>query len=109
MSFNKLLKATEPVRKFLLVAIAIVLAVGGFLPLITSTEGSAAQLTSRSVTISAAMPDASSLTSTYVFTTATTAAIQSVKFIMCTTAIGTYAGGSCTAPTGCTGGGNNCL
>lgn len=101
------LKRYFAVPTALLVALALILS--ALTPVLLPREANAAQLTSRSLTTSSGVPDATAQTYTYGFTTVTTAAIQSVKFIMCTTATGTYSGGSCTAPTGCTGGGNNCL
>lgn len=55
----------------------------------------AAQLTSRSLTISSAVPAASGVTYTFNFTPATATAITSMTMQFCTSAIGT-----CTAPAG---------
>jgi len=89
---------------YLLATLLVVL--GSLLPLLSFREASAAQLTSRSLTLSSAVPDATGLTFTYAFTTQTTAAIQSIELEMCTTAV---LGTTCTAPAGCTGGANNCI
>lgn len=102
-------KLKQSTRLILFAVAGLALVTAALLPAALPRSADAAQLTSRSLTISSGVPNATSLTYTYGFTTQTTAAIQSIKLIMCTTAVGTYAGGSCTAPSGCTGGGNNCL
>ncbi len=65
------------------------------LPMLNFSAAEAAQLTSRSVTISSSKPSASGLTYTYGFTTPATTAIQSIGFQACTTPINT-----CTSPGG---------
>lgn len=82
-------------RRALHFAVALLVLVGGLTPLLITRYASAAQLTSRSLTLSQAVPGATSQTYTYGFTTATTAAIQSIEFEACTTAVGT-----CSGPTG---------
>ncbi len=59
------------------------------------SKASAAQITSRSLTISTSRASATSVTYLYGFTTATAGMIQSLKFEACTTPLGT-----CTPPTG---------
>lgn len=66
------------------------------------THVSASQLTSRKLQISSAIPGGTTVTYTYTFTTVTAAAIQSVKFVACTTATGTYGLGSTASTAGCT-------
>ncbi|MGH7157295.1 MAG: hypothetical protein ACREGG_04265 [Candidatus Saccharimonadales bacterium] len=80
-----------------------------------SGMASAAQLTSRSLSIGSGIPSATGVTYTYTFTPSA-AAISSVKFVECTTAVSTYGlastsgVGTCVGPTGCTsGGGTNCI
>ncbi|MBI5906944.1 hypothetical protein HY857_02710 [Candidatus Saccharibacteria bacterium] len=77
------------------IGIALVLAAMSLVSLLATRDAGAAQITTRSLTISSGVPSASAQTYTYGFTTATSAAIQSIEFEACTTAIGT-----CTGPTG---------
>ncbi len=73
---------------------ALMLASAGVLPLLSSANVSAAQLTDRSVTISTSEPSATNVTHTFDFTVpgdATTA--QSIEFQYCSTPLGT-----CTNP-----------
>ncbi len=79
---------------FILLQLAIlVLAVA--IPILNDPKAYAAQLTSRSLTISTAVPAASSVTYTFGFTVPTATTILGIKFQACTAAIGT-----CTAPSG---------
>lgn len=75
--------------------VTLVLSLGPLL--IFAPQASAAQLTSRSVTLSSSSAASSNATTTYTFgfTTATTATFQSFQAQACTTA-----SGSCTTPTG---------
>lgn len=57
-------------------------------------DAHAAQITARSISISSAVPSATSVTYTYGFTLPTSGNVQSIKFQACTTAVGT-----CTGPT----------
>ncbi len=76
--------------------IVLILAISSLLPLLTMTQTQAAQLTSRSLTLSSAVASATNVIYTYGFTYVSSAsAIQSIKFEACTTVVGT-----CTAPTG---------
>lgn len=72
----------------------LVLLVVLFLPLLLG-QAEAAQITSRSLTISSALVSASSVSYTFGFKFGTAGQVQGVKFQACTTALGT-----CTAPTG---------
>jgi hypothetical protein len=65
------------------------------IPLLNDPKAYAAQLTSRSLTLSSAVPAASSVTHTFGFTVPTATTILGIKFQACSAAIGT-----CTAPTG---------
>lgn len=97
-------------RRLYLVAIAAVMMSVGALPFFLSGRASAyGQILNRSLTLSSAVPGNTSTTYTFTFTphdyTADTPAgtqqtIQSMKFVACTTAVGSYPGGTCTAPTG---------
>ncbi len=64
------------------------------------------QILNRSLTISSGVPSATNVTYTFTFTVASTSQVQGLKFKACTNAIGTYPGGTCTAPTGMSGAGN---
>ncbi|MBX4201388.1 hypothetical protein KW803_00630, partial [Candidatus Saccharibacteria bacterium] len=73
----------------------------------TSNKASAAgQITTRSLTISSAVPSDTNVTYRFTFTPPTTSPIQGLKFTACTTAVGAYPGGTCTAPVGMTAGGD---
>lgn len=69
--------------------IAASLILSGFMPIILTAQANAAQLTSRKVTISDSKPDATGVTYTFSFSTATAGAIQSMSFQFCDTALGT--------------------
>lgn len=58
------------------------------------------QITNRSLTLSSAIPGGTGVTYTFSFRTATAGNIKGLKFIACTTAIGTYPGGTCVHPAG---------
>ena len=79
-------------------AVSLSLAVGLFvaaaLPIFMG-QASAAQLGTRSLTLSSAVASAAAQTYTYGFTTISTTAIQSIGLTACTTPLG-----ACTAPTG---------
>ena len=76
-------------------------------PIVLSRQvGAAGQITTRSLTLSSGVPLASGVTYTFTFTPAATSQIQGLKFVACTTAVGTYPNGTCTAPPGMTGAGN---
>jgi hypothetical protein len=73
------------------------------------------QILSRKLVLSSGVPGASNVTYTFTFTlhdyTADTppgsmSAVQSLKFVACDTAVGTYPSGTCTAPPGMSGAGN---
>ncbi|MBX4201627.1 hypothetical protein KW803_01895 [Candidatus Saccharibacteria bacterium] len=72
----------------------------------SSKASAAGQLTERSLTISTALPSATGVTYSFSFVLQNTTQVQGLKFKACTTAVGAYPGGTCTAPTGMTGGGN---
>jgi hypothetical protein len=74
--------------------------------LLTRSAIAAGQITNRSLTISSGVPSKTNVTYSFTFTVASTAQVQGLKFKACTTAVGTYAGGTCTAPTGMSGAGN---
>lgn len=83
----------RPIAKVLYPAILLAFLVSWLLPTFTPSA-SAAQITSRSLTLSTAVPSATAVIYTYAFTMPSTANVQSIQFQSCTTAVG-----ACTAPT----------
>jgi len=92
-----LLKTTQ---RLVFSVVIIVLSCAWLLPIMSSKASAAGQITTRSLTLSTAVPSATNVTYSFTFTIPTTGQVQGLKFIACTTAVGTYAGGSCTQPTG---------
>lgn len=91
-------KGKSLLARFVLVFTAIVMSSYWLLPIMTGTAN-AAQITNRSLTISTAVSGATGVTYTFSFRTATAGQdIYAFKFIACTTAVGSYPGGTCTAP-----------
>lgn len=82
------------VRRTQYVGIALILVAMSLTSLLLTRDAGAAQITTRSLTISSGVPSASAVTYTYGFTLPTAGNVQSVQFQACTTAIGT-----CTGPT----------
>ncbi len=73
--------------------------------LLTGEASASGQLTLRSLTLSTAQASATNVSYTFTFNNVSTTAIKGLKFIACTTAVGTYGGGNTcagtsTAPTG---------
>jgi hypothetical protein len=64
------------------------------------------QITTRSLTLSSGVPSATGVSYTFTFTPASTSQVQGLMFVACTNAVGTYPGGSCTAPAGMTASGD---
>ena len=96
-------RTTSGLIAFLMV---LVLFVTWLSPLLVGNASAAGQITSRSLSLSTAVPSATGVTYTFTFTIPSTVQVQGLKFTACTTAIGSYPGGTCTAPTGMTGAGN---
>lgn len=90
-----LLSIKIPARLLLILACLFALVIGTLAPIFGDSKVSAAQLTSRSLTISTAVPGAATAGYNFAFTVPTATTVQGVKFEACTTAIG-----SCTPPTG---------
>jgi hypothetical protein len=80
-------------RSFFIIQAAVLLIAIYFM--VVLNQANAAQITSRSVTITSGVPSATSVTYTYGFTLPTAGNVQSIQFQACTTAVGT-----CTGPTG---------
>jgi hypothetical protein len=92
-------------RRVEYIAIALLLTFVWLIPaiLLSSERAGASQLTSRFLRISSAVPSGTSVQYTYGFTYVSSAsAIQSIKFVACTTALGTYGQASTSSTTGCT-------
>jgi hypothetical protein len=81
-------------RRSLFIIQAVVLLIAIYFMAVLN-QANAAQITSRSVTISSGVPSATGVTYTYGFTLPTAGNVQSIQFQACTTAVGT-----CTGPTG---------
>jgi hypothetical protein len=93
--------------KLPLLVAALVIATVSLLPMLVPSEvGALGQITSRSLTLSSGVPSKTNVTYSFTFTVAATSQVQGLKLIACTTAVGTYTGGTCTAPTGMSGAGN---
>jgi hypothetical protein len=89
----------QPVKQAILLFVVAVMALTWLSPFMLH-KANAAQITSRSLTLGTAVPSAST-SYTFNFTTATSAFhLDAIKLIACTTAIGSYPGGTCTAPSG---------
>ncbi len=89
--------------RLVLLVVTVILSFAWLLPMMTKQASAAGQITNRSLTLSSAVPADTGVTYSFTFTVPHTSQIQGLKFIACTTAVGTYAGGTCTAPTGMTG------
>ena len=99
--------AKRHLYKLPLLVAALVVAALSLLPMLVPSEvGALGQITSRSLTLSSGVPSASNVTYTFTFTIPSTSQVQGLKLIACTNAVGTYLGGTCTAPTGMSGAGN---
>lgn len=90
-----LLALKVPFRSLFICLQIAVLTLAVSVPILSGPDAYAAQLTSRSLTLSTAAPAASSVTYTFGFTVPTATTILGIKFQACSAAIGT-----CTAPTG---------
>jgi hypothetical protein len=93
----------KPIQRLVLLVVISVMAFVWLLPITSHKASAAGQITTRKLTISSAVPSATNVTYTFSFTIPSTSQVQGLKFIACTTAVGTYDGGSCTPPTGMTG------
>lgn len=87
------------IYKLPLFAICLILAGVSLIPFFIPGHASAyGQISNRSLTISSGVPSKTGVTYTFVFRTPTiTSAIQSMKFIACTTAVATYPEGDCSS------------
>lgn len=90
-----LLSIKIPFRSIFLFLQMSILVLATIVPLLNGQKAYAAQLTSRSLTLSSAIPSGSSVTYSFGFTVPTATTILGIKFQACSAAIGT-----CTAPTG---------
>src|SRR5581483_6371068 len=86
-------------KKLVFIFTAVFLMFAWLSPLLVPQPVHAAQITQRSLTLSTARASQSA-TYSFAFTTATSAFhLDAIKLIACTTAVGSYPGGTCTAPT----------
>ncbi|MBA3757480.1 hypothetical protein H0X09_01280 [Candidatus Saccharibacteria bacterium] len=81
-------------QRSLLLSAALAVVLSTILPLLLAQGVSAAQITSRSLNISTAVPSIATAQYTFTFTVASTSDVEGLKFQACTTAVGT-----CSAPT----------
>lgn len=91
---NYLNSYSSPARRIINISQASLLVAVLLFPMLLMTRVEAAQLTSRSLSISSAVPSASA-NYTFSFTVAGTNDVEGLKFQACTTAVGT-----CSAPSG---------
>lgn len=96
---NSLIFNTEALKsrlqRFRYVLIAALFGLAGLMPILLPGEANAGTLSSRKVTISTSVGDATGVSYAFAFTYPTTAITQGIVFQFCTTAIGT-----CTKPAG---------
>jgi hypothetical protein len=95
----------KDLRRIEYFAIALLLAFVYLIPaiLLSGQKAGAAQLTSRFLQISSGVPSGTNVNYTYGFTYVSSGSpIQSVKFVACSTALGTYGLASTSSTTGCT-------
>lgn len=89
--------------RLLYLAVGFLLLAAALLPSVVPRHAKAAQLTSRFVQLSSAVPSGTSVNYTFGFTYVSSAsAIQSIKFVACTTAVDTYGRASSSSTSGCT-------
>lgn len=88
------MKYTNRLKSKILVVISVVMSAVGLAPALMGTAH-AAQITSRSLTLSTAQASATGATYLFTYTLPDTGNVGSMEFIFCTTPIG-----ACTAPTG---------
>lgn len=79
----------EWLERYINILIAISLIISIPIPIFLSSEASAAQLSSRKVTISTSQPDFDGVTYDFTFTSGTSSPIQSMVFEFCSTALST--------------------
>jgi hypothetical protein len=96
----------RPLQRVMVLFVIVLLTFSCLLPFMTRQANAAGQITTRKVTISSAVPSATGVTYAFSFDIPSATAVQGIKFTACTTAVGSYPGGSCTPPTGMTAGGD---
>ncbi|MBX4188601.1 hypothetical protein KW792_00695 [Candidatus Saccharibacteria bacterium] len=99
--FRPVFAIHKPASRLFFILVVVILTASAFLPILTRQASASGQITNRSLTLSSGVPGGTAVTYTYSFRTATTTSgIKGIKFVACTTAIGSYPGGVCTAPAG---------
>jgi hypothetical protein len=96
----------NPIIGMVPLLVVLVMVTSWSVPFLFPKAEAIGQLTFRSLTISSGVPSATGVTYSFTFTLESTTQVQGLKFKACTNAIGTYPGGTCTAPTGMSGAGN---
>lgn len=90
----------SPLRAAIPLAAALIWIGLWLMPLMIPRADAVGQILNRSLTLSSGVPSATGVTYSFSFTIAGTSPVQGLRFIACTSAIGTYPTGSCTAPAG---------
>jgi hypothetical protein len=98
--FRPVFDIRKPASRLFFLALVVILTVSCLLPFLSKSALASGQITNRSLTISSGVPGGTGVTYTLSFRTATSAQIKGMKFIACTTAIGSYPGGTCVSPAG---------
>jgi len=98
--FRPVFDIKTPASRLFFLVLVVFLTASCLLPFLNDRALASGQITNRSLTLSSAVAGGTGVTYTFSFRTATSAQIKGMKFVACTTAIGSYPGGSCTAPTG---------
>jgi hypothetical protein len=107
--FKTLRLVFNPIPGVVALLATLILFVSWMSPFVLPHAEAIGQLASRSLAISSGVPSATGVTYTFTFTVASTTQVQGLKFIACTNAVGTYPGGTCSAPAGMSGAGNGFL
>jgi hypothetical protein len=96
--FRPVFDIRKPASRLFFLALVVILTAPALLPVLIPHAKAYTQITNRSVTIGSGQANTATSYS-FSFTTATGAAhLDGIKLIMCTVAIGSYPGGTCTKP-----------
>lgn len=98
--FRPVFDIKKPASRLFFLVLVVFLTASCLLPFLNDRALASGQITNRSLTLSSGVAGGTGVTYTFSFRTATSAQIKGMKFIACTTAIGSYPGGTCTAPAG---------
>lgn len=102
------IRIKKSVDRLILLTVAVILAFAWLVPVLGQKASAVGQITDRKLVISSAVPSDTGVTYAFTFTpdAVSTVAVQGLKFIACTTAVGTYPTGTCTPPPGMTASGD---